>query len=264
MRLHNKIFWFIAIFLMRYVVQTVAYVIFTIFHIHVAYAADAVDLVYALFAAMAIYIILRTTKISARSVLHGQSRRKIAIYILSTIILLVLLLPSVWEGETLKTFRLFHSSNPVFWDVVFSSLEAGIYEEFTSRGLLFNIFQTATSRSRFTLLWSSLASSAIFALIHLLNFFSGQDIVATLQQCIYAFALGMALAFLRVVSNGLALPVITHFLFDFKYEVTTVSTSSPWSDILMMLCIWLIPAVLLLAFMPARKHVSETAKLTEK
>jgi hypothetical protein len=146
-------------------------------------------LMYAVVASVIILVILRTAKISVPSVMKGQPRVKQVTYWAYAIILI--LLTFLFCGVFLHVpavFSLLDSSTTEFWNVVFIALTAGIFEEYTTRGLLFDIFHTLTAESRFTLLWSSLGNSAIFASLHLMNIVtSGQDLTATLQQVLYTF-----------------------------------------------------------------------------
>ncbi|MDF7665926.1 CPBP family intramembrane glutamic endopeptidase [Bifidobacterium sp. ESL0745] len=223
-------------------------------------------LVYAVATAVVVFIILRTTKVSVPSVMKGQSGVKQVFYWACGIILIAFTFLAVDVIENaLSVFDLLDTSISAFWTMTFTACKAGIFEEFLTRGLLFDIFHAFTARSRFTLLWSSLGNSAIFASMHLMNIITvGQSVESTLQQVLYTFAMGLTFSFLRVLSNGLSLGAVVHAIVDFQVTITGPTRSGDWRAIVVMSAAWFIPAVLLLAFMPARKHVNETAKLAKE
>lgn len=86
----------------------------------------------------------------------------------------------------------------------------GFGEEMATRGLLL-----VGLRARLREVWVWLVTSGLFALMHGLNFFAGQDIGPTMQQIGYTFLIGSVLYVSRRVTGLLAVPIGLHFLYDF-------------------------------------------------
>lgn len=125
------------------------------------------------------------------------------------------------------------------------ALSAGLFEEFFCRGLLFNIFYKVQN----SLLLTAIYSSAVFALLHLSNFFFiKQGLVATLQQMVFAFALGIFFSFLRITFNSLWLPILIHTAIDFSPQIVQADGQNSWSDVLFFLVTLAIPMIILLLF----------------
>jgi membrane protease YdiL (CAAX protease family) len=98
----------------------------------------------------------------------------------------------------------------------------GFTEEITTRGLLLTAL-----RSRFSEVWVWLLTSALFALMHLLNAFTGQAIGPTIQQMVFAFVAGTILYILRRVTGTLIWAMVLHGLWDFSTFAVTHGTPSP-------------------------------------
>ncbi len=59
-----------------------------------------------------------------------------------------------------------------------------------------------------------LINSAVFAITHLINIFSGVSIGGTLLQVGYAFLIGVTLSLLAIKSKSVILPFIAHFVYN--------------------------------------------------
>lgn len=85
-----------------------------------------------------------------------------------------------------------------------------ISEEIVFRGNLFKEF--LKHKSPFL---SILYSSLIFGAIHLLNISSLDSIIYCLIQAIYAFAIGLIMAFMYYYTDNIIIPISFHFLYNF-------------------------------------------------
>jgi membrane protease YdiL (CAAX protease family) len=86
----------------------------------------------------------------------------------------------------------------------------GFSEELVTRGLALVGF-----RARFYEVGSWLLTSVLFGLIHGLNLFFGQDLVATIRQIVTAFVLASALYVARLSTGTLVTAMVIHALWDF-------------------------------------------------
>lgn len=103
-------------------------------------------------------------------------------------------------------------------------LLVGFTEELATRGLLL-----VALRSRLSEVWVWFLTSALFALMHLVNVFSGQAIGPTLQQVALAFGAGTIFYVLRRVTGSLIWAMILHGFWDFSTFALTQGTPGPFS-----------------------------------
>jgi len=90
-------------------------------------------------------------------------------------------------------------------------LLVGFTEEMANRGLLL-----VALRSRLSEVWVWFLSSVLFALMHLTNALSGQDLGTTLQQVGMAFLGGTIFYILRRTTGSLIWAMVLHGLWDFS------------------------------------------------
>lgn len=115
-----------------------------------------------------------------------------------------------------------------------TALGAGFAEEFIFRNLFFNAFIGVFKKQKYSLFLASMAVSAIFGLMHLVNL-SHQTWAATSQQVFYAFAIGLLFCVIHVWSNGMIVPAMMHFLFDFSPMMKNATTTAvSWTGILVI------------------------------
>lgn len=112
----------------------------------------------------------------------------------------------------------------VFWSLI-GAICVGFYEEITLRSGLFNLLMNIFNTNKLCILISSILSSLIFGLLHLLNLSGGAPILATLGQVIYATAMGFFLAVTYLKMQSILVPITIHavidwsdFLFNFSGE----------------------------------------------
>lgn len=101
-------------------------------------------------------------------------------------------------------------------------LLVGFTEELTARGLLL-----VGLRSRLSEVWVWFLTSATFGLMHMLNFFSGQELVLTLQQVVSAFLIGTVFYILRRTTGSLIWAMVLHGLWDFSVFAVSHGVPSP-------------------------------------
>jgi membrane protease YdiL (CAAX protease family) len=91
------------------------------------------------------------------------------------------------------------------------ALCTALVEEYLFRFGLINVLYKKFSKE-----WTLLISSAVFALLHLVNLFSGSSVGVTFAQVGYTFVLGLILGFLYLYGGGhFWLVVLYHFCFNF-------------------------------------------------
>lgn len=114
------------------------------------------------------------------------------------------------------------------------ALSAGIFEEFLVRGLFFSGILNLFQNNRFKLILTSLISSAIFGLLHLVNIIHS-PVQAVLQQVFYATVIGLVFAIIRITANSLWLPVLIHALIDFQPTITSGTVDvNPWLTLIII------------------------------
>ncbi|UQS83592.1 CPBP family intramembrane glutamic endopeptidase [Bombilactobacillus thymidiniphilus] len=191
-------------------------------------------------ALIALYII-KTTKLVLTSPQHRHWGSYLVVLILIVLISFVQNIPE----DIVLTFQY---SLPQQINFLLIALAAGIFEEVYCRGLLFNIFLQLISKRQNNLVLAAIYNSGIFALLHFSNyFFHHQNLQVTLQQIVYATAIGTLFSLIRVLANGLTLPIIIHALIDFTPNITGNSSGGSWLVVLIFSGLLFIPSIIILA-----------------
>ena len=102
----------------------------------------------------------------------------------------------------------------------------GFTEELTTRGVLL-----VGLRNRLSEGWVWFLTSALFALMHLVNALSGQPLVPTLQQVGAAFLGGTIFYILRRTTGTLIWAMVLHGLWDFSTFAVGHGTPGPFAGI---------------------------------
>lgn len=92
---------------------------------------------------------------------------------------------------------------------IVSTIIYAIIEEVLFRGFLLPLLLSRLSDFK-----SLLISSAIFALVHLFNIFSGINVILVLIQVLYTFGIGLILGLMYVYGKTLVLPMLFHICFN--------------------------------------------------
>lgn len=166
-----------------------------------------------------------TTHIFNERPKQGKSIIMTVIYFIGLVIFYVLVGISNWGA----VFALGLSSRFV---VILVALSAGIIEEILCRNLLFNLFTKCFDHTKWFLIWTSLSSSVIFGLLHLVNL-TYQRLMPTLQQVFYAFAFGLMLCFIHIFSNRIWPCILLHFLIDLQANINKSISVQPWEPLLL-------------------------------
>ncbi|MCM0582769.1 CPBP family intramembrane metalloprotease [Weissella diestrammenae] len=193
-----------------------------------------------------IFFNLKTTHLFEKNILHRRSS-KMLIITLSIISFLWLFLALGMMNNITSILKL---SPQLIILAMFSALSAGIFEEFLVRGLAVHFSMKFLEKSRYSIFLSVIFSSIIFGLLHISNsLVMSQSFTSTAQQVFYATAIGIFLAVLRIMTNGLILPVLIHSLIDFSPTVTsgTPIAVQSWTPILSVF----IPIIILMSIAAA-------------
>lgn len=119
----------------------------------------------------------------------------------------------------------------------------GFTEELTTRGLLLTALRSKLGEG-----WVWFVSTALFALMHLMNAASGQDLLPTLQQVAFAFLGGTIFYIVRRTTGTLIWAMVLHGLWDFS--TFAVGHGTPGALAGVGPIVYLIAGVLALIFVP--------------
>lgn len=213
-----------------------------------------VRLLFALVVAGIIFYVLGTTKIFTRRI-KLSTFAKIWGFIFGICIGGLFILLNILGHSAMMM-----QSNTWIADTLMA-LSAGIFEEFLCRGLLLSAFLSLFEKLKYQFTAAALASGIFFGLFHLMNLTSGQGLLETLQQAIYAFVIGAIFASIRLTTNSLVWVILIHALIDWQPGISvihTVDTMTPWPIFSAVWGIILVIAVIfLVAFDSSYRHASE-------
>ena len=102
------------------------------------------------------------------------------------------------------------------FNVFVGALLVGVCEEFLCRGWLLNEFLERYGDTKKGVWYSIIISGVIFGLIHLGNFFAGQDLVSTITQILNASAVGIVLGLIYYKTKNIWSVIVLHGLWDFS------------------------------------------------
>ena len=102
------------------------------------------------------------------------------------------------------------------------SLSTGFFEEVIFRGLILLFIIQKLEKSGKGIFYSVVISSAIFALIHILNLFVGAGFGATMLQVGYSFLMGLMWAVFFLKTKNIWFVVVLHGLYNFFGQVMFV------------------------------------------
>ena len=121
--------------------------------------------------------------------------------------------------------------SPALW--VWFSLEClaiSLFEEAAFRGVILPVLAERCGRTKRGLLASIFLSSAVFALVHLINLAQGAGIVPVVRQIGYSFLIGAMCSVVLIKTHNLWLCIILHAVFDFGGKlIETVGTGRIWT-----------------------------------
>ena len=102
------------------------------------------------------------------------------------------------------------------FNVFVGALLVGVCEEFLCRGWLLNEFLERYGDTKKGVWYSIIISGIIFGLIHLGNFFVGQDLVSTITQILNASVVGIVLGLIYYKTKNIWSVIVLHGLWDFS------------------------------------------------
>ncbi len=118
------------------------------------------------------------------------------------------------------------------WYMIWFALECvfiGVFEETAFRGALFLILLEKRRSSTKQIFWVTVASSAIFGGIHLLNLLAGGGIGPTLLQVGYSFLIGGMCAVVLLRTRNIWICAALHAIYDFcGFLMPTLGTGDWW------------------------------------
>jgi membrane protease YdiL (CAAX protease family) len=131
-----------------------------------------------------------------------------------------------------------------------ATLVVGFNEEVMTRGILLTGFRRLGSE---TSAWAW--STALFALMHGVNLFTGATLSAVLPQVFATFLMGTLFYTTRRATGGLVVPIITHALWDFSVlsHGTSKAAVIPGSEALFQSVQAVLPLILFIVVMLAHK-----------
>lgn len=136
-------------------------------------------------------------------------------------------------------------ASPSIWKVLIEGIiyyiGVAIVEELYVRGLLLNLIQKISYKSKNSTLIAIIASSIIFGLGHIFGVL-GEPILVIVTKVIWTIAMGMYFGAIYKKTNNLWIPIILHFIIDIcalPYCFTT-NTSYPMISLYIILPTYLI------------------------
>lgn len=94
-------------------------------------------------------------------------------------------------------------------------ISVGFFEEMAFRGCIFSYVLQRKGNKAIDVFWSIVISSAIFAVVHIVNIFMGADPGATLLQIGYSFLIGGMCSVILVKTHNIWFCVILHAVYNF-------------------------------------------------
>lgn len=119
------------------------------------------------------------------------------------------------------------------WYMIWFTFECifiGIFEETAFRGALFLILLEKRRSSTKQIFWTTVAASAIFGGIHLLNLLAGGGVGPTLLQVGYSFLIGGMCAVVLLRTRNIWICAALHAIYDFCGFLMPTLGAGDWWD----------------------------------
>lgn len=165
-----------------------------------------------------------------------EQKRSVRWPIIAPIIMVIALLLNLLATD-------WASYDGAFFAASIALILVGFTEELTTRGLLLTSLRSKLSEG-----WVWFLSTALFALMHLINAASGQDLLATLQQVAFAFLGGTIFYIVRRTTGTLVWAMVLHGLWDFSTFAVGHGTPGAFAGVGPF--VYLAAGVLALIFVP--------------
>lgn len=172
------------------------------------------------------------------------------------ILILYALIDSFWNGfgnggnTVFDLFTHFNSFSMVHltFNTFAQAIESGLLEE-TMRYVIVIILLEWLAQKQHKVSWTIIISSLLFALAHMSNALSGQNLVSTFVQVGLAFSSGVFYCVLFLYSGKLWLVILLHGVYDYLVFIQPgESGSMDWTGGISGLIVFLIKFILPLAF----------------
>ena len=128
----------------------------------------------------------------------------------------------------------------LLWLFLLKCIAIALLEELFFRALLLPLFMERLEKNRHRVLISILGTSALFALIHLVNLFFGAGLGETILQVGYTFLIGCMLAVMMLKTKNVWLCIIIHAVFDIGGMIVTDLGGGTFQDT----AFWILTAVI--------------------
>ena len=127
-------------------------------------------------------------------------------------------------------------------------LATGIFEELLFRAILFPAILEKRRQTSVRIFLSVIVSSAIFALVHLLNLFAGAGFGSVDMQIGYSFLIGGLCSFVLLKTGNIAFCVLLHATFNFTGTLVERLGTGGWGG-------WLTAIITLVVALPVAVYV---------
>jgi len=119
----------------------------------------------------------------------------------------------------------------LLWLYIIYVISIALIEEIVFRGILLYLCLDYLRNVKHRYFFAALISTAIFALFHFTNLFTGMSIGNVLLQVGYTFLIGGMFAVMMLKTNNVWLCVIIHAIFDFGGLLTQeIASGNPWDS----------------------------------
>ena len=109
-------------------------------------------------------------------------------------------------------------------------LLVGFFEEVAFRGCVFMLVLQSKNKTRKDVFWAIILSSAIFAVVHLVNLLSGASPLPVIQQVGYSFLIGAMCALALIVTKNIWTSILMHMVFNFAGGlIPTLGSGKIWN-----------------------------------
>lgn len=109
----------------------------------------------------------------------------------------------------------------LLWLFLLKCAAIALLEEVFFRALLLPFILERFAKNKYAIFISVISTSALFALMHLINLFFGAGFGATMLQVGYTFLFGCMLAVMQIKTKNIWLSIIVHALFDIGGTIVT-------------------------------------------
>lgn len=118
----------------------------------------------------------------------------------------------------------------LIWLFALDALFIGVFEEMAFRGVLFPVLLERYGETRRGIVCTTVLSSAVFGLIHLVNLAEGAGLGPTVLQVGYSFLIGGMCAIVLLRSGNLLFCILLHGIYDFCGGLLPTLGGGSWWD----------------------------------